>query len=786
VIERPGRAPSPSATLTTHVLEGLWLVAAFLVPVVFASPDVMIDLYQVSKVTLLRLLVGLMAMVWVVEWALVSSPVRVPDLGSAWPRLRSSLRAEPAHWIVLGAAGFLAANVLSTLYSASFSISLWGKVPALDGYPLYTTASYVLLFAVIATHLRTSAQVWRLLAAVAAAGVVAGTFGVLQNAGLDPFADPVRGRVIATLGNAVFAGAFLALTIPVTLGLAIAKGRRAGPWLIPLASVAVAVQAWALVLTLSRGPWMGLGVALLLFAMLGTAMVGRTGRIVLAGLVVGGLLLTGTAALVLSSCDESPKSTLCSNRILGRVATFAELAPSGTTFVLEWLVVEDRSGEEGASSTATAVLEKQARVPVDPGNERLAIWAQTLDVIAERPGLGGERDPLDFLLPVVGYGPELFRYAFPAGNSRELENTEGSASYAHNHLLHTWLELGVLGLAAHAALLITVFAGGGLLLIRRTEQTAALRWALAAILAALGGWAFQGMFGIARIGDLMLFWALAALVVALPHVSVPWGAAGGPPPARQSRHRARSPRGSLVGARLAVGLVAFVLVAGLTWTKNINYAVAEMRAHASTESFERGAFPRMVEEIDEAINLAPDAAKYHRYKAQIYAGAKVAPGSSIDPLTFLEERYLASRAAVEVNPLSVASQSGLADSAWVLFKAGQQDKLPEAIRHYKAVTTLMANNHEAHNRLAEAYLNSAQFEEALAALADSLDITWGSDGVVRARQESGEAFYLKGLTHRELGERQEAVVALRQSLYLRLPSELETHAKEVLAELIDG
>ena len=68
-----GRATTrpEGALLRLHLgMEGLWLLTAALVPLILVPPDSMIVYHYVPKVALLRTLVGLMTILWVLEWAL--------------------------------------------------------------------------------------------------------------------------------------------------------------------------------------------------------------------------------------------------------------------------------------------------------------------------------------------------------------------------------------------------------------------------------------------------------------------------------------------------------------------------------------------------------------------------------------------------------------------------------------------------------------------------------------------------------------------------------------------
>ena len=82
------------ALKTGRVMEFLWLLAVFLVPLTFVSPGEMANGFDVPKVTLYRSLVGLMAAFWIIEVSLTPSALKVrslrlfPSLVSEWLRDR--------------------------------------------------------------------------------------------------------------------------------------------------------------------------------------------------------------------------------------------------------------------------------------------------------------------------------------------------------------------------------------------------------------------------------------------------------------------------------------------------------------------------------------------------------------------------------------------------------------------------------------------------------------------------------------------------------------------------
>lgn len=157
----------------------------------------------------------------------------------------------------------VAGNLASTLLSPSISVSLWGSEPGRDGYSFYNYLFHFILFAVLTTHLKTIAQLWRLFGAIVVSGVAVGFYGILQYLGLDPFGVHAGGdRVVSSLGNPIFAAAFLLMVRPIVLTMAL---RFPGPrlwgamaaWWITVMAIPLLTIAY----TQARGPGVGLAAA---------------------------------------------------------------------------------------------------------------------------------------------------------------------------------------------------------------------------------------------------------------------------------------------------------------------------------------------------------------------------------------------------------------------------------------------------------------------------------------------------------------------------------------------
>src|SRR5919106_2310492 len=102
-------------------LELLWLITVALVPLVFLDPDsflseAVIAYVEVPKIAVLRTLVGLMTILWLMEWGLSGQFPLVSRLKShewkfqplAWlTGLAGWLRSRPTRWLILAVWFFL-------------------------------------------------------------------------------------------------------------------------------------------------------------------------------------------------------------------------------------------------------------------------------------------------------------------------------------------------------------------------------------------------------------------------------------------------------------------------------------------------------------------------------------------------------------------------------------------------------------------------------------------------------------------------------------------------------
>lgn len=712
-------------------MELLWLLTVFLVPLMFVGPGLMTNGFDVPKVTLYRSLVGLMSALWIIEIGLNPSAIGVGIPRLSPSLLRNWLLAQPGRWVLVAAWMLLASYLISTLLSPSISVSLWGSEPALDGNGFYNTLCHFLLFLVLATHLKRAAQLWRLLGAITASGVVVGLYAVLQYYGLDPFGIHVAGgRVVSSLGNTIFAGSFLLMVAPVTLVLALKSN---GPtasltrkiwWTIPLTIIVLGMA-----FTQARGPWIGLAAGLGAFlALIGMAMGWRAS---LRALLMSGAAIAVTWAIV---------------TFIPAPAGRADLAPrawSAVNAVISTLVAELQDHEALTAIPTNAGLpgrEALSAIPISgelAGRDatptsmesRLILWKSAAGMALHRPWFQPEDRPLPLSLHLFGYGPEFFPYLFPLIHPRELSHLNVGIVYyrvlaAHNNTLNRWVELGFFGLASYLVLLGAV-ATIGIRVIRDRGTTTQVnqRLAMAAVLASVAGRTVEQLAGIPHLSDEALFWTLLAVVAALPMLAQEelQGEASsrrvqnsfGPPQTTAPRFRA-----PVLQVSLALVLASVVL--GFTLVKNTNYALAENRATSATASLADGQPEMAMQTIDGAIALAPDVGRYHVIRANILDQARSSTAAASDQARLALEAYRANGRAVIANPFDIYGRFHFAESALTLGTLGYPGKGEEAIEEYRRLTLMLPRFWLSHFLLGRAYVEMGEPDRAVEAYSEAI------------------------------------------------------------------
>ena len=460
------------------LIEAGWIAAIIAIPLFFNIHSDRV--FEPDKITLLRSITLLMVAAWLVkfidqkEWRELN-----------WLRWRS----EDSIWhkpFVLPMFSLSLIYLISTIFSVTPTTSLVGSYQRLQG--TYSTLSYIVIFAMIASTMRTRAQVSRMITAVIITSIPVAFYGLLQHFSRDPL--PWGGntvtRVAGHMGNAIFVAAYLIMAVPLTIArivdaftsilndeeLATADVVRSSIYIFTLA-----IQLITIYWTQSRGPWIGLAVSLFAFVLivlvsLRQAAV-RNGRFnitdavkAIAFVLVGGSvgyfafsLLIGAVNGRIDTLAGAMGSLAAFMGTIGTLvlAIFIMLAAQrGWRWLwLSWLTIAfigiawliafnftsalkpaladtPFSGmvdtlESWKSIKGVGRLGRLFESDRSTGRVRVLIWQGALDLIAPHEPLqfpDGKQDTFNFMRPIIGYGPEAMYVAYNRFYPPELATVE--------------------------------------------------------------------------------------------------------------------------------------------------------------------------------------------------------------------------------------------------------------------------------------------------------------------------------------------------------------------------
>ena len=200
------------------IIEAGWLLAAILAPLFF---DVYSSrVFEPDKITLVRSIAVIMSAAWLVKVleSGLGDPAPLPTGRShasrqiPWsPELPAATPWPGRH------CSSSSAYLISTIFSVSQVVSLWGSYQRLQG--TYSTFSYIVIFFLLVDGMRQREQVDRLITIMLFTSLPAALYGLVQHNKLEflPWAGDVTTRVTSSMGNAIFIAAWLIMVVPLTL-----------------------------------------------------------------------------------------------------------------------------------------------------------------------------------------------------------------------------------------------------------------------------------------------------------------------------------------------------------------------------------------------------------------------------------------------------------------------------------------------------------------------------------------------------------------------------------------
>ena len=354
--------------------------------------------------------------------------------GIRWNKLEwkgSLLKTAQSVPMLVPAISLAVIYIISNIFSVTPRVSFWGSYQRLQG--TYTTLSYIMVFAVLIGNLRRREQVERLVTTLILASLPVSIYGILQKNLIDPvpWGGNVSNRIASNMGNSIFVAAYLIMTAPLALGRVInsltailkdddrlwAQIIRATFYIFIFA-----VNIIAIIMSGSRGPFLGLFAGLVLLVLLLTIY----WRVRWATWLLTGVTVLAGLFLILLNIPNGPLEGLRDAPWVGR---FGQVFDTG---------------------------QRTSQV-------RILIWQGASDLISLHDPLvkpDGGQDIFNFLRPFIGYGPEGMYVAYNQFYPPELgrvEKRNASPDRSHNETWDSVVTTGILGLAVYISIFCSVF-----------------------------------------------------------------------------------------------------------------------------------------------------------------------------------------------------------------------------------------------------------------------------------------------------------------------------------------
>jgi tetratricopeptide (TPR) repeat protein len=340
---------------------------------------------------------------------------------------------------------FFASQVISTIFSMDRHTSIWGYYTRSHG-GLLSTISYLTLYYAFVTNVSRE-KIRRLLTVILFTGTLVSIYGVLEHFGIDKdiWVQDVQARVFSTLGQPNWLAAYLAVLIPIAIGMGFT-------YLIPflnfnfkffISTTLAALFYLTLLYTRSRsgflGVWASLGILVILFMFFRFS---RTGSKASSSNSAGILRYAQDDSFITSSRSlKTILAIICFFLIISFVngIPFLEFNKYLLPGIMNKNSVQNEPQPKGAALD-TGVTES--------GEIRRIVWKGAIDIIKH--------------YPLFGTGTETFAYAYyqyrPAAHNITSE-WDFLYNKAHNEYLNFGANNGLFGLGTYLLLIGSFIVG---------------------------------------------------------------------------------------------------------------------------------------------------------------------------------------------------------------------------------------------------------------------------------------------------------------------------------------
>jgi len=376
----------------------LLVITIFSIPIYFNIHSY--DQFELPKLTLLRMLTAIMLGIWLIKtielgkFTFTPTPLDFPLL----------------LWVIL--------NIITTFHSIAPAVSFRGEYENFAGS--LSNINYVILYYIAAQNLKDKKQFSIINLALLFSGILITIYAIAQYEGYDIIkwndTSVIKGRFFASMGNPNFLGALIIMMMPVTISFFLDSLKNKKFNYSVMLSLFFILLYISLILTQSRGPFIGFVFSILAF-------------------IIYGFYVAYKDILKASQDAHTTISFILKSLAIRFRFWIAGFIAVILVSVLLGLTI----GKDATARLLTSVFHAKDTLKVS----RLHIWVPALKIIKENP--------------VLGTGVDTFKTVFPAyegTNFAQIDGANVSSRTAHNELLNIPATMGLTSLGIYLLLII--------------------------------------------------------------------------------------------------------------------------------------------------------------------------------------------------------------------------------------------------------------------------------------------------------------------------------------------
>ncbi|MFH1231216.1 MAG: tetratricopeptide repeat protein [Planctomycetota bacterium] len=245
----------------SRIIEACWLIAIAGIPLFFNPYTSRV--FEADKTYFMRSITLIMLVAWIVKTIVEPKSIHLSADES------DKNNAGTYIFILVGSLAII--YLISSVFSITPYFSFKGYFLREEGF--YTFICYLLIFFILLKNINRKNQLDRLINVIILTATIVSIYGILQSFKIDTVSWAIgdRSRVATTLGNPIFACAFLIMVIPIIISRLIQyinKGFNRNYTAIIAYTIILIINILCIILTKSRGPFIGFVISLFLFVLL--------------------------------------------------------------------------------------------------------------------------------------------------------------------------------------------------------------------------------------------------------------------------------------------------------------------------------------------------------------------------------------------------------------------------------------------------------------------------------------------------------------------------------------